>query len=265
MNLFESIMKTIYVIWYRELIRFRREKSQWAGMVMQPTLYLVFVGTGIASAMAFRGLPDGVEIDYLTFVYPGIIGMSVLFTSMFSGISIIWDREFGFLKEILVAPVPRWAISVGKALGIATIVSFQAIVLLALSPLAGVPLTWKAALGILPICALIGFSIGCLGIAIAGRMESLHGFQLISNFLTMPMFFLSGAIFPLHTAPDWLQWLMKINPLTYGVDALRNVIYDGIPTALLMVQHSLAYNVTVLTLFGVVTATAAATAFNKTE
>ncbi|WP_243236878.1 ABC transporter permease [Heliobacterium chlorum] len=259
----ESVLKTIYVIWYRELIRFFREKSQWAGMIMQPTLYLTFVGTGIASAMTFRQAPGGAPVNYLTFIYPGIIGMSVLFTSMFSGISIIWDREFGFLKEILVAPVPRWAISVGKALGIGTIVSLQGMILLILSPLAGLSLTLWTGLKVLPICALVGFAIGLLGISIAGRMESMQGFQLISNFLTMPMFFLSGAMFPLHSAPQWLQVLMVIDPLTYGVDALRNAIYAGIPEAQAMLQHSIAYDLSIVSLFAIVTAATGMTAFNR--
>ncbi|ABZ84592.1 daunorubicin resistance transmembrane protein, putative [Heliomicrobium modesticaldum Ice1] len=259
----ENVLKTIYVIWRRELLRFIREKSQWAGMILQPTFYLTFVGTGIAASMRFRIAPEGADVSYMTFIYPGIIAMSVLFTAMSSGISIIWDREFGFLKEILVAPVPRWAISVGKALGIGTIVCFQGVVLLCLSPLAGVPITIGKALLVLPVCALIGFSIGLLGLSIAGRMESMQGFQLISNFLTMPMFFLSGAMYPMQSAPSWLQWLMRVDPLTYGVDALRNIIYKGIPEAAVMLHHSLAVDVAALSAFAFVTAVTGLTAFNR--
>lgn len=256
------VISTIYAIWHRELIRFVREKTRWLGMIMQPLLYLLLVGNGIAASMNFRQVPSGAQIDYLVFMYPGIIGMSVLFTSIFSGVSIIWEREFGFLKEVLVAPAPRWAVAVGKALGIATVVVFQVTVLLFLAPLAGIALTLPGAIKLLFISALLGFTFGNLGIAIAARMQTVEGFHFIMNFMTMPMFFLSGALFPVQGAPPWLKVLMQADPLTYGVDALRNVIYEGRWVAQFLIQHSLGLNLTVIATLALITAAVAAWSFS---
>jgi ABC-2 type transport system permease protein len=239
-------LKVIYAIWYREVVRFLRDRSRWAGLVVQPLLYLLLVGQGIASSMSFRGPAGGAQVNYLTFMYPGIVGMSVLFTAIFSGVGIIWDREFGFLKEVLVAPVPRWGVAVGKSLGIATIVVIQCAILLVLAPLAHVPLTVASALAILGVSALIGFAIGSLGIAIASRMQSMEGFQFVMNVLVMPMFFLSGALYPLKGLPAWLDALAHVDPLTYGVDALRNVLYAGGQAARLLVQYSIGLDLTVV-------------------
>jgi ABC-2 type transport system permease protein len=252
--------KVVYAIWYREIVRFFRDKSRWLGLIIQPLLYLVLVGEGFASSMRFSGAGAS-NVNYLTFMYPGIIGMSVLFTAIFSGVGIIWDREFGFLKEVLVAPVPRWAVAVGKSLGIATIVVVQAAILLVLAPIASVPLTVGSALGILGVSALVGFALGSLGIAIASRMQSMEGFQFVMNVLVMPMFFLSGALFPLTGLPAWLRYLTRINPLTYGVDALRNVIYVTGQAARVLVQYNIGLDLLVVAGVAVVLVIAGAWAF----
>ncbi len=244
----QAALRAIYIIWYREILRFVRERARVAATLGQPLIYFLIVGQGISSAMGFRSAPAGINIDYLQFMYPGILAMSVLFTSIFSGISIIWDREFGFLKVVLVAPVPRWATAVGKALGGSTVAMLQAAVLLLLAPVAKVPLTPVTAAKLLAVLFLVSTAIAFLGVAIASSMETHEGFQMIMNFLIMPLFFLSGAMFPLSAVPAWMRALMKIDPLTYGVDALRAVIYSGKDPAALsfLVQHSLPLDLAVL-------------------
>jgi ABC-2 type transport system permease protein len=239
-------LRVIYAIWLREQKLFLREPIRLVGMIGQPLLYLLIVGQGIASGLTLNQAPTGV--GYLLYIYPGIIGMSVLFTSIFSAISIIWDREFGFLKEVLVSPAPRWAVAAGKILGGATVAMVQSIVLIALAPIAGVIPSVTMVLELLLLCFLISCAITSLGVAIAARMRSMQGFQMIMNFLVMPMYFLSGAMFPKATAPAWMQALMTVDPLTYGVAALRGVVWldAGIGTA--QTELSLAMNVGVMAL-----------------
>lgn len=215
-------LMVIYTIWLREIKAFMRERSRIVGMIGQPLLYLLIVGQGIASGLSLNRASG--QVGYLLFMYPGIIGMSVLFTSIFSGVSIIWDREFGFLKEVLVAPVPRWAVAVGKILGGATIAMAQSIILIALAPFIGVGLSVVVVLELLLICFLISVAITGVGVFIAAGMRSMQGFQMLMNFLVMPLYFLSGAMFPVSSAPTWMKALMNIDPLTYGVDALRNIV-----------------------------------------
>ncbi|HVS34613.1 MAG TPA: ABC transporter permease [Gemmataceae bacterium] len=218
-----------YAIWLREIKLFFRERVRIVGMIGQPLLYLLIFGQGLAGyigSLQSSHSGDGkAGVGYLLFMYPGIIGMSVLFTSIFSAMSIIWDREFGFLKEVLVAPAPRWAVATGKILGGATVATLQSAILLALAPLAGV---WPTPLMVV-LLLLVNFLISCamtsLGVAIASRMRSMQGFQMIMNFLVMPLYFLSGTMFPVGKAPAWMTPVMAIDPLTYGVDALRTVVF----------------------------------------
>jgi ABC-2 type transport system permease protein len=212
-------------IWLRDLVVFRREWARPAAMIGQPVLYLLILGTGINASMKLDNAPPG--LDYLRFMYPGVIGMSVLFTSIFSAISIIWDREFGFLKEVLVSPVPRWGVALGKILGGATVATIQCIVLLALAPFVHVSLTPAVIGGVLGYAFLTSVALTGLGVAIAARMESMQSFQMILNFLVMPLYFLSGAMFPITMAPHWMKVLMHVNPLSYGVDAYRAVLMAG--------------------------------------
>ncbi len=257
------IAKAIYANWYRETLRFVRDRSRWIGTLSQPMLYLLLVGYGIAGSMSFRAAPEGVQIDYVAFMYPGIIGMATLFTAIFSAVGIIWDREFGFLKEVLVAPVPRWAAAAGKALGIATIVSVQTAGLLLLAPLAHVPLSVGGVVKTLFVAALTGFALGCLGMAIASRMQTFEGFQLVMNGVTLPMFFLSGALYPLKGLPGWLATLAHLDPLTYGVDALRHAVYGADVTARALIQYPLGFDLAVLGVASVSLALLAAWSFEK--
>lgn len=250
---------TVYVLWFRDLKRFLRERSRIVGMIGQPLLYLLIMGNGLGAAFRLAAAPPG--FDYVTFMYPGILGMSVLFTSLFAAVSIIWDRQFGFLKEILVAPVSRTAVVIGKALGGSTVALIQAAILLAIAPLVGVPLTAGMVLKLLGAMFLIAFAITGLGMAVAARMETMEGFQMLMNFLVMPMFLLSGAFFPLRGVPGWMEALMRVNPLTYGVDVLRNILYADFPGRELLVSYTLGHNLAVVAGFGLLTLTAAVAQF----
>lgn len=232
-------LRGIYVIWLREVIRFRREPARLIGMVAQPLLYLLLVGNGIAHGFSLRA---GGHVNYLGFMFPGIVAMSVLFTSMFSAMSIVWDREFGFLKEVLVSPVPRASIALGKAFGGGTIALLQGAILLLLAPLVGLKLGMGIYFELLAILALLSLALNGLGILVAIRLSTMQGFQVVMNFLVMPLFFLSGALYPLRGMPSWLSDLMKIDPLTYGVDAMRHVVGNSV------VQFSLSTDIWIVVL-----------------
>lgn len=216
-------MKKIYILWLRELKRYLRSKSRMVGSLAQPLLYLLALGYGFGSVFQQAG-----EGNYLNFLAPGIIGMSIIFTGIFSGVSVIWDRQFGFLKETLVAPTSRLNIMMGRTLGGATIATFQGALVLGLSILFGFrPETW---LGIFPsilIMFLLALLFTSLGIMIASLLEDMQGFQLIMNFLVMPLFFFSGALYPLEGLPTVLDIVAKLNPLAYGNDALRGVLIEA--------------------------------------
>jgi len=209
----------IYILWLRDLKRYWYDKSRIVASLGQPILFLFVLGTALSPS--FKG-PVG--INFSEFIFPGVIAMTVLFTSIFSAISIVWDREFGFLKEVLVAPVSRWAIVIGKALGGSTVALLQGTLMLTLAPFVGVHLTPLIILKSLAVMFLIAFAMTSLGIMIAARMKEMEGFQMVVNFLIMPIFFLSGALFPLDRLPEWLMFLTRIDPLTYGVDTLRMAI-----------------------------------------
>jgi ABC-2 type transport system permease protein len=262
----------VYTIWLRECKAFLRERSRIVGMIGQPLLYLLIVGQGIASGLTLNSAPG---MGYLLFMYPGILGMSVLFTSIFSGMSIIWDREFGFLKEVLVAPVPRWAVAFGKILGGATVAMSQSLILIALAPFIGITLSIEVVLQLLLICFLISIAITGLGVFIAASMRSMQGFQMLMNFLVMPLYFLSGAMFPVSSAPGWMRTLMTVDPLTYGVDGLRIVVLSAAGTAeqslaetarsFGLVRWDLPLDAAVMALVGVLFAVLAALRFSKAE
>jgi ABC-2 type transport system permease protein len=212
-------VNAIYVIIAREFKRFIREKSRLVSTLARPLIWLFLVGGGMS-----RFVSPGEGISYLQFIFPGIIGMTILFSSIFSSISIIWDKEFGFMKEILVAPVSRFSVVVGKALSGTLLSSLQAGIILLISPLIGVELSVTSALYTIVVAILLSFCISSLGIVIATFYESFESFSVIMNFIVMPMFFLSGAMYPVNKLPAILKTISKINPLTYGVDALKHTI-----------------------------------------
>ena len=208
----------MYAIWLRNVKRFLRSKSRIAGSLGMPLFFLLVLGFGLNSVVQIPGSSQG----YAGFIIPGIVAMSVLFTSVFSGIQVIWDKQFGFLKETLVAPVSRTEIMLGQTLGGSTTSFVQGIAILVLSLFMG--LNSPTAFGLLIVfafMALIGISFTAFGIAIASRMEDMHGFQLVMNFVVFPIFGLSGALFPINALPSWLKPLTLINPLTYGVEGIR--------------------------------------------
>jgi ABC-2 type transport system permease protein len=224
-------VRAIYIIWYRDVLRFWRDRARLLVTFAQPLLYLLIFGTGLSSALSsaggFGGAGAPAGFSYTQFIFPGIIGMSVLFGSMFAAVSIVWDREFGFLKEVLVAPIDRSAVAIGKALGGATQAMAQGLVLLVLAPFVGVKLTLMSVLALIPLVFVLAFALSAMGVAIASRMRSMQGFQVVMNFLMMPMFFLSGALFPLSGLPSWMTVLTRIDPAAYGIDPLRRVLLEG--------------------------------------
>lgn len=210
----------IYVLVARELKKFAREKSRLFSAIARPLLWLFIVGAGIS-----RLVPGDTGIPYSQFIFPGIIGMTILFSSIFSSISIIWDKEFGFMKEILVAPVSRLSIVVGKAFSSTIVSTIQAIIILAMFPFIGLKLGVLQIITVIFICALLSFCISTFGIVIATFYDSYESFSVIMNFIIMPMFFLSGAMYPVKLLPDILKVVAKLNPLTYGIDALKHAIF----------------------------------------
>ncbi|HMK43340.1 MAG TPA: ABC transporter permease [Dissulfurispiraceae bacterium] len=210
----------VSVVVMRELIKFVRERGKLLSMIARPLLWLFLVGSGMT-----RMVSSDMGMPYIQFIFPGIVGMTVLFSSIFSSISIIWDKEFGFMKEMLVAPVPRSAIVVGKALSGTAVSTVQALIILLVHPFIGLDLSLGQAVGILLLSALLAFCLSSLGILIATFYESFESFSVIMNFIVMPMFFLSGAMYPVRLLPDAVAMLSKLNPLTYGVDALKHLSF----------------------------------------
>ena len=231
----------IYTIWLREMKRFARAKSRVFGAVAMPLFFLLFLGMGFKAAFNFSGMPPG--IDYVDFLAPGIIGMALLFESIMSGMSVLWDRQFGFLKEIMVAPVSRVSIVLGKTAGGMTTALIQGIIILLIA--VGIGLKVKGTFGVLlslVFMVLIATSFVSLGLIFTSIMRDMQGFQLIMRLLTFPLFILSGAFFPLERLPIWLKSLSYINPLTYGVDGMRYCLIG-------MTEFSLALDLFVLVCF----------------
>jgi ABC-2 type transport system permease protein len=239
-----SEYKVVYILWLRQLKRYFRSKARIIGSLGQPLLFLVALGFGFGPIYEQAG--GG---DYIRFLVPGIIAMGILFTSIFSGIEVIWDKQFGFLKETLVAPVSRISIMIGRTIGGATVAIFQGLLVMVLSTFVGFrPASISGLFAALVYMILISLIFTALGTAIASIMEDMHGFQLIMNFLIMPLFFFSGALFPLNDLPKPLVIVTSLNPLAYGVDSLRffllgqshyslwlnTVVLVGVATALLI-------------------------------
>lgn len=218
-------LRAIYIIWYRDILRYWRDRWRLVASLAQPLLFLVVFGSGLSSALG-RGSLFGARggFTYIQFMYPGIIGMAILFTAIFGAMSIVWDREFGFLKEVLVAPIDRSAVAIGKALGSTTQAMIQGLILLVLAPFVGVKLSVLTVVELIPLAAVLAFGLSTFGVALASSMKSLQGFQVVMNFLMMPMFFLSGALFPLTNLPAWMTVLTRLDPASYGIDPLRRVV-----------------------------------------
>jgi ABC-2 type transport system permease protein len=244
----------IYILWLRELKRYVRSRAQIVASLGQPLLYLVALGFGLGPVFQKAG-----QGSYLQFVAPGVVGMSVLFSSIFSGLGLLWDRQFGFLKETLVAPVPRLHIMIGRTLGGATVSMIQGLLVLVVCLVAGFRPVHASALPLaLLFMALICIVFASLGTAIGSTLQNMQGFQLIMNFLVMPIFFLSGALFPLTNLPTGLAVVTRIDPLTYGIDGLRG--------AFLGLSHfGVATDLTVLSGVSIVFIVLGARAFSRIQ
>jgi ABC-2 type transport system permease protein len=214
-------LRAIRVVWKRELIRFRRDPLRMLTSLMQPFLFLFVLGTGL-SRIASAGT-HGVNLR--TFVYPGVLCLAVVFTAMFSAASLVWDREFGFLREMMVAPVRRSSLVLGKCLGGATVAGFQGVVVLCLAPLVGVPYALDLVAAIFGLQLLLAFMITSFGVMMAARISQIQSYMALMQMVILPMFFLSGALFPISGLPRWLEVLNRIDPLTYAVDPMRKVVF----------------------------------------
>jgi daunorubicin resistance ABC transporter membrane protein len=217
-----SDLRAVSIVWQRELIRFRRDRLRAGTSLSQPLQFLLVLGTGLSSH-AKGSMPPGVS--FKAFIYPGVLAMSVMFTAIFSAASIVWDREFGFLREMLVAPVSRSAIVIGKIFGGATIATFQGIIMLALAGLADVPYNPVLLLTLAGELFLLAFTLTSFGVMMAARITQFQAFMALTQMLVMPLFFLSGALYPLAGLPAWLSVLTRIDPLTYVVGPMRHAVF----------------------------------------
>jgi ABC-2 type transport system permease protein len=217
-----SELRAIRIVWRRELIRFRADRLRMLTSLVQPLLFLFVLGAGLQTLS--RAGTHGVSLK--TFIYPGILCIAVMFTAMFSAASIVWDREFGFLREMMVAPVRRSSIVIGKCLGGATVASFQGVIVICLAGLVHVPYDPLLLLGIFGLQLLLAFTITAFGVMIAVRIKQMQSFMGVMQMIVMPMFFISGALFPASGLPGWLTVLNRIDPLTYAVDPMRRLVFN---------------------------------------
>jgi ABC-2 type transport system permease protein len=219
---FAHQVRATVVVWQREMIRFSRDRGRIFSSFMQPVLFLFVLGTGLSSLMT----TDTGGLDFRTFLFPGVLSMSVLFTAAFSGISMVWDREFGFLREMMVAPIGTTAILLGKCLGGATVATLQSVVILLLGGLVGVPYSIVMMLQVLGLLFLMSFLITGMAIALAARIRQIQSAMPMVQLIITPMMFLSGALFPLSNLPGWLAVAIRVNPMTYAVEPVRSVVFD---------------------------------------
>ena len=257
-------ISSIFTILEREIRRYGRDKTRIISSLFQPLMFLLVFGSGLRQTLA----QGNFGVDFMKFIYPGIIAMNVMGTAFFSTVSTVWDREFGFLKEILVAPVSRTSIALGKSLGATIIASLQGLILLALSPFLHVNLSIIVILKLFLFMILLSFAVSGIGLLIASLMKTTETFGLVMQLFVFPMFFLSGAFFPLNSVPIWMTIISRLNPLTYGVDAMRNILLNGELSSVLMkklILYPLHLNALFLVLFSLVMVAVAVLAFNKKQ
>ena len=226
-------LRAIKVVWQRELIRFGQSRVRILTSLAQPMIYLFVLGGGLSRVVPAA---DAADVDFRTFMFPGVLAMTILFTSIFSAVSIVWDREFGFLREMLVAPVRRGAILFGKCLGGATVATLQGSLMLVVAGFVHIPYSPALLVVLLAEMALTAFVLTAFGMLVASRIAQVESFQFVMQLFVMPMFFLSGAVFPLHGLPRWLTVLTKIDPLSYAVDPMRRAIFDRIDAPPVLVR-----------------------------
>lgn len=225
----EAVILPVLTLWWREMVRFCRQRSRLVGAFVQPLVFWLLLGGGLRASFRPPGSLPGTS--YAEYIYPGIIAMVLLFTAIFATISVVEDRRQGFLQGVLVAPVPRASIVLGQALGCTSLAVVQGVIFLLLAPLGGISLTAASAFWTTVMMGLVAFGLSSLGLVIAWRLESTQGFHAIMNLILLPMWVLSGAFFPATGLPAWVQWTMRLNPLTYGMAALRRCLYLAAPAA----------------------------------
>jgi ABC-2 type transport system permease protein len=267
----EGVYRATWVIAYRELLRYTREPTRIISSFAMPLIFLVIFGAGLNRTMG-RMAPG---IDFIQFMYPGIIAMTVFTNSLMSGLSVVWDREFGFLKEVLVAPLSPVGIVFGKAVGASVVALIQVCVMLALAPLMGASLTVPLVLELMPLLIIIAMGLSGLGLLIASRMRSQQSFQMVVQVAIMPLTFLAGIFFPVNNVPTWMAVVSKMDPLTYGVDGVRRLFLAGhvpanLPIQLLGVRvlghtTTMAADVVVIACLGGLLLGAAAISFGRAE
>ncbi|HEU0035775.1 MAG TPA: ABC transporter permease [Kofleriaceae bacterium] len=265
---FRSDLRAVRIVWLRDMIRFWHDKPRIIASALQPMLYLFVFGTGMGA-----GMRPSAGLDLRVFLFPGVMAMATLFTCFFSAGSLVWDREFGFMREMLVAPVRRSAIVVGKAFGGATTGMFQGLTVLAVGGLIGVPYSFTMIVTLIGMLAVLSFAITSIGVLVAVKIKSFQAFMALVQIIIMPMFFLSGALFPLRDLPTWLNILTRLDPLTYAVDPMRRTVLSHVSQV-----NAQAFGVTwsdytvptllelgIVLAFGIAALAIAARAFGKTE
>jgi ABC-2 type transport system permease protein len=258
-----NILRSVRVMAYRDLLRFFQDRPRIISSFSMPILFLVIFGAGFGELIG-QMMPG---VDYIQFMYPGIIAMTVLMTSVMSGVSIVWDREFGFLKEVLVSPLDRNGIILGKAVGTAGVALAQGMLMLILAPFVGVSLSFELVITLIPLLLILSITLSGLGLLIGSRMRSQQGFQLLMQLFIFPMMFLSGIFFPLNNVAVWLEVLSKINPVTYAIDAIRQIFLGSETAGVVIFNHTMGIWESALLVgaIGVVFITLAAKAFNKQD
>ena len=257
------VFRTIWVIAYRELLRFVQDRPRMFSSFSMPIIFLIIFGAGFGRLIG-QMMPG---VDYIQFMYPGILAMTVLMTSVMSGVSIVWDREFGFLKEVLVSPLSRSGVLAGKAVGAATIAIIQGAIMLVLAPIVNVPIKLGTVLALLPLLLILSLALSGLGLLIGSRMRSQQGFQIVMQLVIFPMMFLSGIFFPISGVATWLEVLSKFNPVTYGIDAIRQVFLGTEVAGVTVFGHTMGIvdSAIVVAMVGVVFLATAIWVFNKQE
>ncbi|HEX6922932.1 MAG TPA: ABC transporter permease [Bacillales bacterium] len=275
-------MEGIIAIWQRELLRYFRNRAQLIGSFGMPFMFLILFGTGMSGAMesmlSGRGSSGALaQFDFVQFMFPGIIGMTVFTTSIFGALSVVQDKEHGYMKEILVSPISRVSIAIGKILGGSTVAMIQGLLMFIFVPFIGISISFVAVLKLIPVMFLVAFALSSIGLLIASLLKTAQGFQMVVQILIFPMLFLSGALFPLNGMPAWMNFLVKINPLTYSVDMFKKIIFNvdqmapqlkeamGLNLEIFGNVISFTTEILVVALIGLVFVVLATIRFNRTE
>ncbi|MGB9735720.1 MAG: ABC transporter permease [bacterium] len=246
------------MITLRDLKKFFRQRSRLIGMIARPLTWLLLIGTGLNQI-----IKGGLGISYIQFILPGILGMTILFSAMFSSISIVWDREFGFMKEILVAPVTRISIAFGKIVSGMLVSTIQGIIIMIAAPFIGIRFTVFEAFLLVVFVMIVSMCISAIGVFIASMIKSFESFNIIMNFIVMPMFFLSGAMYPINVLPRFMRYLMYLNPLSYGIDSFKHIMF--VEFHHFHSDFSMLCDIVLMTVFTIGSTILAAVAFNRQQ